>query len=184
MHRGEREQSGLTSMIYRAFNKFVKHSLWAMLSLFMVVVFTSLSLYLYMLIHLPKVTTLRDVHLQVPLRIYSADDKLIAEFGTKRRIPVSLNQVPQQMIQALLATEDNRFFEHSGIDFIGLIRATKALILTGKKVQGASTITMQVARNFFLTQKKTYTRKINEILLALRLEQTFSKQKILELYLN
>jgi len=166
-------------MIYRAFNKFAKHSLWAMISLLMIGVFSAISLYLYMLIHLPKVNTLRDVHLQVPLRIYSADKKLIAEFGAKRRLPVDLNQVPKQMIQALLATEDRRFFEHKGIDFISLIRAGKAVLLTGKKVQGASTITMQVARNFFLTQKKTYARKFNEILLALRLEQTFSKQKIL-----
>ncbi len=141
-------------MIYRAFNKFAKHGLWAMISLLMVIAFSAISLYLYMLIHLLKVTTLRDVHLQVPLRIYSADKKLMAEFGTKRRTPVNLNQVPKQMVQALLATEDNRFFEHKGIDFISLIRAGKAVILTGKKVQGASTITMQVARNFFLTQKK------------------------------
>ena len=182
--RTTEEQPDLNIMIYRAFNKVAKHGLWAVISLLMVFVFTSISLYLYMLIHLPKVTALRDVHLQVPLRIYSADNKLIAEYGSKRRIPIDLNQVPKQMIQALLATEDNRFFEHSGIDFISLMRAAKAVLLTGKKVQGASTITMQVARNFFLTQKKTYIRKINEILLALRLEQTFSKQKILELYLN
>jgi penicillin-binding protein 1A len=171
-------------MINRAFNKFARNTLWALISLSMFVVFTAVSLYLYMLIHLPKVTALRDVHLQVPLRVYTADKKLIAEFGTKRRIPVDLNQVPKPLVQALLATEDNRFFEHKGIDFISLIRAARAVLLTGKKVQGASTITMQVARNFFLSQKKTYLRKINEILLAIRLEQIFNKQKILELYLN
>lgn len=140
--------------------------------------------YIYMEWQLPDVKTLRDVHLQIPLMIYTADGKLIAQFGAKRRIPVTLDQVPKLLINAVLATEDARFYKHPGIDLIGMIRAAKAVIITGERSQGASTITMQVARNFFLTRKKTYSRKINEILLALKIDKELSKDKILELYLN
>lgn len=140
--------------------------------------------YAYMELQLPNVDVLRDVHMQVPLRIYTSDGKLISEFGTKKRIPVSLSQVPKPLIQAVLAVEDSRFYDHPGVDFISLVRAAKAVISSGRKVQGASTITMQVARNFFLTKKKTYSRKIKEILLALKIDKEFSKDKVLELYLN
>ncbi len=133
---------------------------------------------------LPNVNTLRNVQMQVPLRVYSADNKLIAEFGEKRRQPVSLTQIPLQLQHALIATEDQRFYEHSGVDFLGLARAAIQVIATGKKVQGGSTITMQVARNFFLNRKKTYIRKIKEILLALKIGRELSKDKVLELYLN
>jgi len=115
---------------------------------------------------LPTVAVLKDVKLQVPLRIYSYDRKLMAEYGDKRCSPISLEQIPQDLINAVIAIEDNRFFQHPGVDIRGLIRATVSLIVTGVKDQGGSTITMQVARNFFLTRKKTYLRKINEILLA------------------
>lgn len=135
-------------------------------------------------LQLPDVDVLRDVHMQVPLRIYTRDGKLISEYGSKKRIPVTLDQVPKQLIQAVLAVEDARFYDHPGVDLIGLLRAAKAVISSGHKVQGASTITMQVARNFFLTKKKTYSRKIKEILLALKIDKEFSKDKILELYLN
>lgn len=128
--------------------------------------------------------TLKDIHFQEPLRIYSKDGKLIEEFGSKRRIPITIAQVPQDLINAILATEDQRFFEHPGIDLAGLIRAAILVIKSGEKKQGASTITMQVARNFFLTRKKTYIRKINEILLAIKIDKELSKEKILELYLN
>ncbi len=148
----------------------------------MVIVFGAL--YAYMEFNLPDVSVLNDVHMQVPLRIYSQDDKLIAEYGAKRRAPVTINQVPKQLTEAIIATEDARFYSHPGVDFIGLIRATIAVITSGHKVQGASTITMQVARNFFLTPKKTYSRKIKEILLAIKIDKALSKQKILELYLN
>lgn len=141
-------------------------------------------LYIYMMVQLPSVSTLNDMHLQVPLRVYSKEGKLIAQFGSTRRIPVTLDQIPPLLIKAVLATEDARFYEHSGIDLKSMVRATVAVIASGKKVQGASTITMQVARNFFLTKKKTYARKINEILLAIKIDQEFSKDKILELYLN
>lgn len=142
------------------------------------------AVYAYMEIQLPNVDVLRDVHMQVPLRIYTRDGKLISEFGSKKRIPITLDQVPKALIQAVLAVEDSRFYDHPGVDLISLIRAAKAVISSGRKVQGASTITMQVARNFFLTKKKTYIRKLKEILLALKIDKEFSKDKILELYLN
>lgn len=160
------------------------HTLWALFSLLLTVVFIVTAVYAYMELQLPNVETLKDVHMQVPLRIYTADGKLIAQYGTKRRIPIRLDQVPKQLINAVLATEDARYYEHPGVDLIGIIRAAKAVIASGKKSQGASTITMQVARNFFLSRKKTYSRKINEILLALKIDKELSKEKVLELYLN
>nr|WP_275659475.1 PBP1A family penicillin-binding protein [Shewanella insulae] len=140
--------------------------------------------YFYVLPELPDVTTLKTVKLQTPLRIYSADGKLISQFGEKRRIPVEYEQVPQQLINAVLDTEDARFFEHKGIDPIGIIRAAFILATTGKKSQGASTITQQVARGFFLSREKTYIRKIKEIFLALKIEKALNKKEILTLYLN
>lgn len=134
--------------------------------------------------NLPPVDMLRDVQLQVPLKIYSSDGKLLAEYGEKRRTPLTLTQIPQQLKDAILATEDHRFYKHPGVDIRGLLRACVNLITKGTKEQGGSTITMQVARNFFLSRTKTYTRKLNEILLALKIEQELSKDEILELYLN
>lgn len=168
----------------RKVSHFAAHIIWALFSLALTVVLIVAVFYIYMEWQLPDVKTLRDLHLQVPLRIYTLDGKLISEFGAKRRIPVNLDQVPKLLINAVLATEDVRFYDHPGIDLVGMMRATKAVIVTGKRSQGASTITMQVARNFFLTRKKTYSRKINEILLALKIDRELSKDKILELYLN
>lgn len=139
---------------------------------------------IYIEANLPPVDMLRDVQLQVPLKVYSADGKLIAEYGEKRRSPLSLDQIPQQLKDAVIATEDRRFYSHPGVDLRGLLRAMVNLVSKGTKEQGGSTITMQVARNFFLSRTKTYTRKINEILLALKIEQELSKDEILELYLN
>jgi penicillin-binding protein 1A len=133
---------------------------------------------------LPSIEVLRDVQLQEPLRIYASDRQLLAEFGEKRRTPVKFSQVPDAMVQAFLAAEDDRFFEHSGVDFQGLLRAAIELVRTGKKRQGGSTITMQVARNFFLSSEKTYLRKLTEILLSYKIEGSLSKEEILELYLN
>ncbi len=133
---------------------------------------------------LPDVESLREVQYQTPLRVLSKDNKLIAQFGEKKRIPITYEDVPKTQINAFLAAEDNRFFQHSGVDYVGLARAAVQLILTGEKKQGGSTITMQVARNFFLTKKKTYTRKFREILLSFIIEQELSKQEILALYLN
>jgi len=140
--------------------------------------------YLLLTPSLPDAEQLKNVKLQTPLRIYSADNKLIAEFGEKRRSPVAVEDTPQDLLNAFLAAEDSRFFEHHGIDFRGLARATLELISTGSIQSGGSTITMQVAKNFFLSQERTFSRKFNEILLALQIEQQLSKEEIFELYLN
>ncbi|MGZ5054455.1 MAG: penicillin-binding protein 1A [Methylobacter sp.] len=133
---------------------------------------------------LPDVKTLHNVQYQTPLSIYSKDNLLIAQFGEKKRTPVNIEEVPQQLINAFIAAEDDNFYEHHGVDFKGLIRAGLQLALTGKKKQGGSTITMQVTRNFLLSSEKTYTRKLKEIILALKIEHEYPKNKILELYLN
>ncbi len=147
-------------------------------------ILTFIGLVIYSKLVLPDVSILNDYQLQVPLKIYSADAELIAEYGEKKREPVALNEIPEHMIKAIVATEDARFYNHAGVDPIGLTRAILQLVASGEKSQGGSTITMQVARNFFLTRKKTYTRKINEILLAFKIDAELSKDKILELYLN
>ena len=140
--------------------------------------------YRYVDPRLPDPRTLRDVQMQVPLQIYAMDGALIAEFGAQRRFPVTYEQVPARLVQALLAAEDDRFFEHPGVDWQGLARAAGQVIMTGRKVQGGSTITMQVARNFFLSGEKSYLRKLNEIFLAVKIERVLSKQDILALYMN
>lgn len=140
--------------------------------------------YLHLRPELPAVHQLLDTRLQTPLRIYSSDDKLIAEFGEKRRTPVTIDQIPEQQLQAFLAAEDSRFYEHFGVDFIGLGRAAVELASTGEIQSGGSTITMQVARNYFLTRDRTFARKFNEILLSFQIEKELDKQTILELYLN
>jgi penicillin-binding protein 1A len=140
--------------------------------------------YLYVAPSLPSVGVLKDIHLQVPLRVYTRDGRLMAEFGNKRRVPLAYDQVPKRVIQAFISAEDERFFEHSGVDFKAILRAAISLALTGKKEQGGGTITMQVARNFFLTRQKTYSRKIREIFLALRIDRELTKKDILDLYLN
>ncbi len=133
---------------------------------------------------LPNAESIRGVQLKVPLRVYSADNLLISEFGNERRKPTAFADTPQSLIDAVLASEDDGFYEHSGVDVKGLFRAAISNFRSGSSGQGASTITMQVARNFFLTRDKTYTRKIKEVLLAFRLEQILSKEEILSLYLN
>jgi len=142
------------------------------------------SLYYYLEPSLPSIENLKSVKFQVPLRVYSSDHKLIAEFGEMRRIPLDYNAIPEPMVQAFLAAEDDRFFEHPGVDYKGLLRAAYQLLLTGERRQGGSTITMQVARNFFLSSEKTFTRKFSEIFLSLRIENELTKHEILELYLN
>ena len=132
---------------------------------------------------LPNISHLEKYYPKQPLQIYSKEGALIAEFGEERRDFIAISDTPQQMINAILSIEDRRFFEHPGIDIIGITRAALRNI-TGKSHEGASTITMQVARNFFLTSEKTLKRKINEILLAIKIERTLSKEEILELYIN
>ncbi|NNL07439.1 MAG: penicillin-binding protein 1A [Gammaproteobacteria bacterium] len=141
-------------------------------------------LYVYLSPQLPSIEGLSDVRLQVPLRIYSSDGSLLGEFGEKRRSPKTLDEIPLRMRQAFLSAEDDRFFEHPGVDYQGILRAVINLISTGERGQGGSTITMQLARNFYLSSEKTYIRKLSEIFLALKIERELSKEKILELYLN
>lgn len=156
----------------------------ALIGLFVVGALGTAGAYLYVAPELPAIDKLRDVELQVPLRIYTADGALISEYGEKRRTPLHYDQFPKQLVHAFLAAEDDRFFEHPGVDYQGLLRAMVQLALTGEKRSGGSTITMQVARNFFLSPEKTYVRKLREIFLALKIEQALSKEDILELYLN
>lgn len=134
--------------------------------------------------NLPSLETITDYHPKIPLRVYSADGFLIGEFGEERRNFVRIEDVPQQMKNAILAAEDDRFYEHSGIDFTGIARALISNMMSGGKRQGASTITQQVARNFFLSSEKTYTRKFYEALLSFKIEHSLSKDQILELYMN
>jgi len=145
---------------------------------------TAIGGYLYLNPKLPSIKGLSNVQLQVPLRIYSSDGALMGEFGEKRRTPKKLDEIPLKMQDAFLSAEDDRFYHHPGVDYQGIIRAVINLIKTGQRGQGGSTITMQLARNFYLSSEKTYLRKLNEILLALKIEHELSKKKILELYLN
>ena len=147
-------------------------------------IFSVMATYFYLAPSLPSVKVLKDVQLQTPMQVFSSDGKLISQFGEQRRIPLTLEQMPEDLINAFLAIEDIRFYEHKGVDPIGIIRAAILLISTGEKRQGASTITMQLARNFFLSRDKTYIRKIKEIFIALHIERLLSKDEILELYLN
>lgn len=142
------------------------------------------SLFIYLSPSLPDVETLKDIEFQTPLRIFSADGKLIGEFGEKRREPIDFNDAPQPLINAILSAEDDRFYSHQGVDIKSLLRAASELVITGSIQSGGSTITMQVARNFFLSRNQTFSRKLNEILLALKIENELSKKEILALYLN
>jgi penicillin-binding protein 1A len=157
---------------------------WLIILSVSVTLFSSAGLYFYIVPNLPSIESLKDVRFQVPLRIYTRDMKLMAEFGEKRRSPLEYEEIPPLMIKAVLAAEDDRFFEHPGVDYRGLLRAAFYLIRTGEKGQGGSTITMQVARNFFLSREKTYLRKVNEIFLSFKIEDELSKEDILALYLN
>jgi penicillin-binding protein 1A len=133
---------------------------------------------------LPEVETIREIRLQTPMSVFAKDGQLINEFGNVRRIPITLDQVPQDFIDALLSTEDVRFYEHSGVDPKGVLRAILNLATTGTKSQGASTITMLVARNYYLTREKRFSRKFTEMFVAWKLESELSKDEILELFLN
>ena len=127
---------------------------------------------------------MRQIELQVPLRVYSRDGKLIAQIGEQRRIPVTYDEVPEMVRQAFIAAEDDQFFQHSGFDYPGIARSLLVNVVPGRRLQGASTITQQTARNLFLTQDRTWRRKVQEMFLTYRIEREFSKQEILGLYLN
>ena len=124
---------------------------------------------------LPDTAELKEVSYQVPLRIVTEDDKLISEIGIKKRIPLDYHEIPERMTQAIISSEDENFFEHGGVDYKGLTRAVFELVTTGEKQSGGSTITMQVARNFFLSKEKTYLRKLNEIILSYKIENELSE---------
>ncbi|MFK8021921.1 MAG: penicillin-binding protein 1A [Pseudomonadales bacterium] len=157
---------------------------WLLFTLVSGAALTAAGVYLYLSPNLPNVDDLYEVKLQIPLRIYTSDGELIGEFGEKRRTPVTYEQIPQKFVNALLAAEDSHFETHSGVAIRGLLRATVELALTGEKQTGGSTLTMQVARNFFLSRERTFTRKFNEILLALEIERKLTKEQIFELYVN
>ena len=133
---------------------------------------------------LPSLEALTAYNPKVPLQIFSTEGYLIGEFGEERRALVTIRDVPQQLRQAILAAEDERFYEHGGVDYIGVVRAALHNFTSGSARQGASTITMQVARNFFLSKEKTFTRKFNEALLAFKIEHSLTKDQILEIYIN
>ncbi len=133
---------------------------------------------------MPNVEKLKDVKLQTPMQILTQEGELIGQFGEQKRKPLNYEEIPSQFIKALMAAEDDGFFEHRGVDIKGLLRAASELILTGKKGSGGSTITMQVARNYFLSLEKTFLRKFNEILLAIEIERRLSKREIFGLYFN
>jgi penicillin-binding protein 1A len=157
---------------------------WSCLAIFCGLVLSFSGAYLYLSPSLPSVESLRSIQLQIPLRIYSSDAKLIAEFGEMRRSPIAFADIPQDFINALLAAEDDNFANHYGVDLSSLMRAATQILKSGQIQSGGSTITMQVAKNFFLTNERSFSRKINEILLALQIERELSKNEILELYVN
>ncbi len=167
-----------------AWRKLLVYGLASLLSLALLGAVAAVGLYAYLTPRLPSIEALKDVRLQVPLRVYARDGGLIAEFGEMKRTPLRYDEFPPRLIQAVLAAEDDRFFEHPGVDYQGILRAAFHLLRTGERAQGGSTITMQVARNFFLSREKTFLRKLNEILLALKIEKELTKEQILELYLN
>jgi len=142
------------------------------------------AIYYHVKSDLPDVATITDIQLQVPMKVYSIDGELLSQFGEKRRIPLTKEDIPETLTNAFIATEDSRFEQHFGIDPIGIIRAASVWVSTGSATQGASTITQQVARNFFLTRDKTFIRKIKEVFIAVQLEQILTKDEIMMLYLN
>lgn len=164
--------------------KFIKRLLVFSLICIILGVTTIFGFYFYVKSDLPDVATLRDVQLQTPMQVFSQDGKLIAQFGEKRRIPLKLEEMPKELIEAVIATEDSRYYEHYGFDPIGITRAAFAVLASGSASQGASTITQQLARNFFLSNEKKVMRKVKEIFIAIHIEQLLSKEEILELYFN
>ena len=165
--------------------KLVKIASWLFAAGSIVMVAGVFYIYAVMVPQLPSIDHLEDAQYQVPLRVFDRNDVLLAEFGEHRRIPVRFDRIPRYLIDAVVAVEDDQFWDHVGIDFFALAAAAYEEFVTGGlKTRGGSTITMQVARNFFLTREQTYERKFKEILLALKIESEFSKEKILELYLN
>ncbi len=165
-------------------HKMLRLAFYALLACFIGVVAIVGGVLWWILPDVPSTARLRDVRFQTPLHVYTSDGSLIAEFGEKRRTPVEIENVPLLVKQAFVAAEDDRFYEHPGVDWMAIVRAGLDVVRSRSKRQGGSTITMQVARNFFLTPEKTYTRKLKEVVLAMRIERELVKDDILELYLN
>ncbi len=164
--------------------RLLKFLWWTCVTIICGVLLSFSGAYLYLSPNLPSVEALRNVRLQMPLRVYSADNKLIAEFGEMRRTPIRFAEIPPDFTHALLSAEDDNFANHYGVDVKSLMRAAAQLLKTGHIQTGGSTITMQVAKNYFLTNERSFSRKINEILLALQIERSLTKDEILELYVN
>lgn len=164
--------------------RLLKFFWWSFVAVICALVLGVSGAFLYLSPNLPSVDSLRSVQLQIPLRVYSSDGKLIAEFGEMRRSPIKFQEIPPQFIQALLSAEDDNFLNHYGVDPSSLMRAATQLVKSGHIQTGGSTITMQVAKNFFLSSERSFSRKTNEILLALQIERELTKDEILELYVN
>ncbi len=164
--------------------KLFGYALVAAVGLFLLGVFAFACAYVYVSPSLPSAESMRKVELQVPLRVYTRTGGLISQIGEQRRIPVTFDEIPALVRNAVLAAEDDRFFHHHGIDWTGVVRAMAVNLLSGDRAQGASTITMQASRNMFLTLDKTWRRKLQEVFVTYRMERDFSKQEILSTYLN
>ena len=166
-------------------NRALRNFLWFFMSVFSLGAIAFGFIFFAIMPTLPPIDTIREMDLTIPLRVYAIDGSLIAEYGDHKRNPVPIKDAPDELVNAILAAEDDRFFEHHGVDLGGVVRAFIANIESGNIVQGSSTITMQVAGNYFLDRReKTYSRKLKEVLIALELERTLDKREILELYLN
>ncbi|MFD2640629.1 penicillin-binding protein 1A [Pseudomonas japonica] len=164
--------------------RLLKFFWWSFVAVISAAVLGLSGAFLYLSPSLPSVEALRSIQLQIPLRVYSSDGKLIAEFGEMRRSPIRFADIPPHFIQALLSAEDDNFLNHYGVDPSSLMRAATQLLKSGHIQTGGSTITMQVAKNFFLSSERSFSRKTNEILLALQIERELTKDEILELYVN
>ena len=162
----------------------LKHALVVLACVPLLLVMGVAGVYVYISPSLPSVEAMRKVELQVPLRVYTRTGGLISQIGEQRRIPVTYDEIPELVRNAVLAAEDDRFFSHHGIDWTGVLRAMAVNLLSAERAQGASTITMQAARNMFLTLDKTWRRKLQEVFVTYRMERDFSKQEILATYLN
>ncbi len=165
-------------------SKIIRYLITPFITLIILGVVVVAAIYFYYLPQIPSVDELKNTQLQLPLRVYSNDNQLIAEYGQYRRRPVKYQQIPENLRNAFIAIEDARFYQHKGVDYRGIARAVVSALKSGRVKQGASTITMQVARNFYLSNERTLDRKLREALLAMKIEDKLSKAQILELYLN
>ena len=185
MHRapGERKLKRVDFVKWKGF-RFLGAAVGSVMLITLLGVYAYICSYVYLAPSLPTVQALRNVEMQVPLRVYTRSGALIAQIGEQHRIPVTYDQIPDLVKHAFLAAEDERFFEHHGIDYLGVVRAVVVDLVSGEKTQGASTITMQAARNVFLTLDKTVRRKLQETFVTYEMEHSLTKQEIFGLYLN